>query len=302
MKKLLLILAAVLSGAVRGAEEKLDVVATLPDLAAVAMHVGGPFINLSCLANPAEDPHFVDPKPSFAKLLNKADLLIDGGAELEVGWLPPLVQNARNPKILPGQPGRLAASEGIDLKERPAGPVDRSQGDVHAAGNPHFMMDPKNAILVAAKIAERFAKLDPDHLAQYRQNAAGFEDEVDSRLHIWLQMMAPVKGAKVITYHRSFTYFLDCFGLELVDTIEPKPGIEPSPSHMAELIKKAKGAGVKFILIEDNRPRKTAEKIAQEIGAKVVILRHMPETGGQTRYTAWIRGMVEAIEKANGLP
>lgn len=280
-----------------GAQDKLNVVATLPDLAAIAMQVGGPFINLSTLANPAEDPHFVDPKPSFAKTLNKADLLIDGGADLESGWLPPLVQNARNPKILPGQPGRFSGSQGIVLKEKPS-TADRSQGDVHMAGNPHYLMDPANAGILAAKLAERLAQLDPDDGTIYKQNASKFADEIDARNNVWEKMMVPFKGTKVITYHRTFNYFLDHFGLELFDTIEPKPGIEPSATHIASLIARAKTAGVKFILIEENRPRKTPEKIAQEIGAKVVVLRHMPESTGQIRYTAWIRGMVESLGKA----
>jgi ABC-type Zn uptake system ZnuABC Zn-binding protein ZnuA len=278
---------------------QLEVVATLPDVAAVAMQVGGPFIHLSTLANPSEDPHFVDPKPSFAKLLNKADLLIEGGADLEVGWLPPLIQNARNPKILPGQPGRFSASEGVDLKERPTGPMDRSQGDVHPSGNPHYMMDPMNAIIVAKNLAERFAKLDAANASAYKQNAETMREEIVAQLGLWKQMMTPFKNSKVITYHRSFNYFLDRFGLELFNTLEPKPGIEPSPSHIAELIKKGKEAGIKFVVIEDNRSRKTPDKVAQEIGATVVVLRHMPEVTGQARYTAWIRGMVEAFEKAN---
>lgn len=303
MKRILL--ACVLSALCatpRAAEEMLNIVATLPDLAAVAMQVGGPFIHLSCLANPAEDPHFVDPKPSFAKLLNKADLLVEGGADLEIGWLPPLVQNARNPKILPGQPGLIRASDGIDLKERPTGPVDRSQGDVHPMGNPHYMMDPLNAQIVARNLAERMAKLDPEHGKQFKENAVKFSDEIDARLTTWTKMMEPFKGVKVITYHKSFTYFLDRFGLELFDTIEPKPGIEPSPSHIADLIKKGQGAGIKFILIEENRPRKTPERVAKEIGARVVILRQMPDTAGQTRYTGWIRGMIETIQKAGKTP
>jgi zinc/manganese transport system substrate-binding protein len=299
MKRFFLILTLVIMAVVSRAAEKLEVVATLPDLAVVAMQVGGPFINLNTLANPSEDPHFVDPKPSFAKLLNKADLLIEGGADLEVGWLPPLVQNARNPKILPGQPGRFVASEGVPLKDRPTGPVDRSQGDVHPNGNPHYLMDPSNAPIVAKNLAERLAKLDPDNAQMYKQNAEAFREEILARTEIWKQMMEPFKGAKVITYHRSFNYFLDRFGLELFDTLEPKPGIEPSPSHIADLIKKGKEAGIKYILIEDNRPKKTADKVASEIGAKVVVLRHMPDTTKQARYTSWIRGMVEAMEKAN---
>src|ERR1043165_5682898 len=158
MKKLILIWALTAIALITpAAEKKLNVVCTLPDLAAVTDAVGGQLINLSCLAGPSEDPHFVDPRPSFVKLLNKADLLIEGGVELEIGWLPPLVQNVRNSKILVGQSGHLNAAEKVQIKERPTGPVDRSQGDVHPLGNPHYLMDPMNAIVVAQQIAARFA-------------------------------------------------------------------------------------------------------------------------------------------------
>lgn len=283
-------------------ETKLNVVATLPDLAAVTVQVGGAFVNVSCLANPAEDPHFVDPKPSFARLLNKADLLIDGGADLEVGWLPPLVQTARNAKVLPGQSGRFSASDGVPLKEVPTGPVDRSQGDVHPSGNPHYMMDPQNGAIVAHKIAERLGKLDAAHAAAFEANAKQFDEQLRAHMAGWQKMMEPFKGQKVITYHKSFTYFLDRFGLELFDTIEPKPGIDPSPSHIAELIKKGKEAGIKTIIIEENRPRRTADRVAQEIGAKVVVLHHMPEASADGRYVAWIQGMIETLAKSAAKP
>ena len=300
MKKLILIwLVTALALATTAAEKKLNVVCTLPDLAAVANEVGGSLINLSCLAGPSEDPHFVDPRPSFAKLLNKADLLIEGGIELEVGWLPPLIQNARNAKILLGQPGHLNAAERVEIKERPTGPVDRSQGDVHPLGNPHYMMDPLNATVVAQEIAERLGRIDPAHASDYAQNSKKFAAEIQAQLPNWLKIMEPFKGAKVITYHKSFPYFIERFGLEFFDALEPKPGVEPSPSHIAELIKKGKGAGIKFILIEENRPRKTPEKVAQEIGAKVVILHHMPQTTGQDRYATWMREMVEAVANAS---
>jgi zinc/manganese transport system substrate-binding protein len=299
MKKLFWALTlAALPFLARPADAPLNVVATLPDLAALADQIGGSSIKLSCLANPAEDPHFIDPKPSFVKLLNKADLLIEGGAELEAGWLPPLVQNARNAKILPGQSGRLSGGEGVPLKDVPAGPLDRSQGDVHPAGNPHYLMDPLNAVIVAQKISAKLGSLDAPHAADYLKSAKAFDDEIHARLPEWEKMLAAIKGQKVITYHKSFTYFLDRFGLELFDTIEPKPGIEPSPAHIAGLINRAKAAGIKYILIEENRPRRMPDRLAQEIGAQVVVLHHMPQTAGDARYIAWMRGIVETIQKA----
>ena len=299
MKQILFSVALAILGFSTQAADKLQVVATLPDLAAIAAEVGGGAIILNTLAKPSEDPHFVDPKPSFAKILNKADLLIEGGADLELGWLPPLVQNARNPKILPGQPGRLSASDGIVLKERPAGPVDRSQGDVHPAGNPHYLMDPLNGPIVARNLAARFGKLQPAASAMFLENAASFEKQISSHMAEWRKSLSPLKDVKVITYHRTFTYFLDRFGLDLFDTIEPKPGIEPSPSHIAGLINRAKVAGVKVVLVEENRPRKTPERVAREIGAQLVIVPHMPDAAVSGKYVQWINQLVETIGKAN---
>ena len=296
MKKFL-ILALALFGISPGAADKLQVVATLPDLGAIAAEVGGAAITLNTLAQPSEDPHFVDPKPSFAKLLNKADLLIEGGADLEVGWLPPLIQGARNPKILPNQPGRFAASEGLEMKERPTGPVDRSQGDVHPAGNPHFLLDPLNASVVARNLAERMGKLQPSSAATFRGNAATLEKHVSAHMNEWNKTMTPLKGAKVITFHRSFTYLLDRFGLELFDTIEPKPGIEPSATHIAGLINRAKNAGIKAVIVEENRPRKTPERVAKEIGAPLVIVKHMPASA-EGKYVEWMSELVDAIGKS----
>ena len=299
MKKLIFVwLLAALTLVNPAAEKKLNIVCTLPDLAAVTDQVAGKLINLSCLAGPSEDPHFVDPRPSFVKLLNKADLLVEGGADLEVGWLPPLVQNARNSRILVGQTGHLNCAEKVEIKERPNGPVDRSQGDVHPLGNPHYMMDPQNAVIVAQQIAERLAQLDSAHANDFKQNAQKFSEQIKTQLPEWQKLVEAVKGQKVITYHKSFPYFLERFGLVFFDALEPKPGIEPSPSHIADLIKRGKEAGIKLILIEENRPKKTPERVAQEIGAKVVVLHHMPEITGPDRYATWIRGMVQAVADA----
>lgn len=300
MKKLILILTMItLALTAQGAEKKLNVVCTLPDLAAVTDAVGGQFINLTCLAAPSEDPHFVDPRPSFAKLLNKADLLIEGGVELEIGWMPPLLQNARNSRILAGQLGNLNAADGVEIKERPTGPVDRSQGDVHPLGNPHYLMDPLNAIVVAQHVADRLSQLAPAHANEFKQNAQKFAEQIKAKLPEWEKTMEPVKGQQVITYHKSFPYFIDRFGLKFFDALEPKPGIEPSPSHIAELIRNGKAAGIKLILIEENRPKRTPDRVAQDMGAKVVVLHHMPEVTGADRYAGWISGMVAAVANAS---
>jgi len=257
------------------AQAKLNVVATLPDLGSVAQEVGGDRIKATSLARGSEDPHFVDARPSYIAVLNKADLLIYGGAELEMGWLPPLVNNARNGKILPGAPGNLNAAIGVHLLDIPVGPVDRSQGDVHPGGNPHYMLDPLNAKIVATSIAEKLAMLDSPNAESYRTNARRFGERLDKKLTEWSKKMESLRGTKVVTYHKSLDHFLERFGLVLTGTIEPKPGIEPSPTHINALIPRMKQEGVKLMLIEPNRAKKTPNYVAQATGAKLVFAPQM---------------------------
>jgi len=214
---------------------QIRVVATTPDLAAVAKEIGGDRVTVAALAKPTEDPHFVDAKPSFIVTLNRADALIEGGAELEMGWLPPLLENARNGKIGAGAPGRIVASEGIRLAEIPTS-FDRSKGDIHSLGNPHFMIDPMNVKIVARNIATHLAQIDPKSAATYSANLAKFNTRLDAKLAQWQQQLAPYKGAKIVTYHRDFPYLAQRFGLVTLDELEPKPGIAPSPAHLAQVI------------------------------------------------------------------
>lgn len=257
------------------AQAKLNVVATLPDFAAVARVVGGDYVDVTSLAKPTEDPHFVDARPSFVVKLREADVLIDGGAELEIGWLPPLLQNARNPKIEIGQPGRVQASQGIRLMEVPA-QLSRAAGDVHAAGNPHFMVDPIIAKAVAAHIASAFATIDPAHAAAYQTNEKQFENSINAKLQEWGAKLLPYRGQSIVAYHDSWIYFAHRFGFKIDIFLEPKPGIPPSPSHLAEVIAEMKAQKIKAILVEPYQNRKIAEKVAQETGGKVVDFAQFP--------------------------
>lgn len=254
---------------------KLNVVASTPDLAAIVREVGGDQVDVTSLARGTEDVHFVDPKPSFIRILNQADALIEGGADLEVGWLPPLVLNARNPKIQLGQPGHIVAADVIRLSEVPTGPIDRSMGDVHPFGNPHFTLDPLNGKLIAGRIKERLCMLSFPACPVFTVNAKQFEEKIDSRLALWQKQMAPLRGTKVVTYHKSYSYLAERFGLRVVNTIEPKPGIPPSAAHVRDLVVQMKAEGVKLILLEPNRERKTPTFLAQETGAKVVLVLSM---------------------------
>jgi zinc/manganese transport system substrate-binding protein len=257
------------------ADAKIKVVSTLPDLASLAREIGGDKVEVSSMAKPTEDSHFVDARPSFVVQLRSADVLIDGGAELELGWLPPLLQNARNPKLEVGKPGRVQASQGVRLMNVPTN-VTRAAGDVHALGNPHFMTDPIIAKTVAQHIAQSFAAVDAPNAAFYDANYKKFEATINAKLQEWGATMLPFKGQSVVAYHDSWVYFAHRFGLNIDIFLEPKPGIPPSPSHLAEVIEKMKAQKIKAIIVEPFHDRKIAEKVAGSTGAKVVDFAQYP--------------------------
>jgi zinc/manganese transport system substrate-binding protein len=254
---------------------KLRVVATTPDLASIAREVGGKAVDVTALGKPTEDQHFVDAKPSHIVTLNRADVLIEGGAELELGWLPPILENSRNAKIAAGAPGRIVASQGIKLLEVPT-TFDRAKGDVHALGNPHYLIDPVNVKIVAREIADHLAQIDPRSAAQYQANLAAFNAKVDAKLAEWQKQLAPFKGAKIVTYHRDFVYLAQRFNLEVLETLEPKPGIAPSPSHLAKVISAMKAANARVILVQPYQNRRTAETVARQTGAVVLDIPQQP--------------------------
>jgi ABC-type Zn uptake system ZnuABC Zn-binding protein ZnuA len=270
---------------------QLRVVATTPDLAAVAREIGGDRVSVVALAKPTEDPHFVDAKPSFIVTLNRADALIEGGAELELGWLPPLLENSRNGKVAAGAPGRIVASEGIRLLEIPTS-FDRSKGDIHSLGNPHFMIDPVSVKTVARNIANHFAQIDPKSAAVYNANLAKFNSRLDAKVAEWQKQLAPFRGAKIVTYHRDFVYLAQRFGLTIVDELEPKPGIAPSPAHLAEVIGKMRANDVKVILVQPFQNRKTAETVARRTDAVVL---DAPQQPGAARNTAGYFDMMDNL-------
>ncbi|MDQ1272005.1 MAG: zinc/manganese transport system substrate-binding protein [Planctomycetota bacterium] len=253
------------------AHAKLNIVATTPDLGAIAREIGKDKVEVTSIAKPTEDPHFVDAKPSFIVKLNKADMLIDGGLHLEIGWLPNLVTGARNQKILPGNPGYLVASAGIPVLETPTS-LDRAMGDVHPLGNPHFMLDPSNGKIVATQICNRLCQNDAANCNYYKDNLKDFVARLDQKLSAWQKMTAPFRDTKIVTYHKTFPYFAKRFNLNVVETLEPKPGIPPSPTHINHIIPMMKNEGVKLIIIEQFRERKIPEFVANQTGAKVVIL------------------------------
>lgn len=258
-----------------GAQAKLNVVATTPDLAAIAQEIGGDKIALTTLARPTEDPHFVDAKPSFIVKLNRADVLIEGGAELEIGWLPALLNQARNAKIAAGTPGRIDCARGIAMLDVPA-TLDRSQGDIHAAGNPHYVIAPSNARIVAQNIASALAAMDEKNAETYRANLQKFTATLDAKLAEWRTTLAPFQGRSVVAYHDSWPYFAREFGLKLDLFLEPKPGIPPTPAHLAEVIQKMKAEDAHVIFVDAYLNRKTAETVARSTGATVLDVTQFP--------------------------
>jgi zinc/manganese transport system substrate-binding protein len=267
-----------LSAGAFGADAKLNVVTTTEDLASLAREVGGDRITVEAIARGYQDPHFVEAKPSFILKLQKADLLIVVGRELEIGWLPPLVQQCRNAKIQVGAEGHLDASQGVRILEIPTGQITRAMGDVHPQGNPHYWLDPENGRAIAKSICDRLSQFRPADRAYFEQRLADFNARLTEAVKKWTAQMAPYKGTKVVTYHRSFPNFADRFGLDIIGYVEPRPGIPPSPSHTFDLIQEMKRQNVKLILVEPYFDLKTPESVARAVGGRVLIL--PPSVGG----------------------
>jgi len=260
------------------ADTRLNVMTTTEDLAAIAREVGGDRITVESIAKGYQDPHFVEAKPSFILKLQKADLLIVVGRELEIGWLPPLIQQSRNAKVQVDADGYLDASQGVRILEIPTGQVTRAMGDVHPQGNPHYWLDPENARAMARSMSEKLAQFRPADRAYFEQRLAAFSARLTDAVKKWTAQMAPYKGTKVVTYHRSFPNFADRFGLDIIGYVEPKPGIPPSPGHTLELIQEMKRQNVRLILMEPYFDPTTPQSIARAVGGQVLVV--PPSVGG----------------------
>ena len=260
------------------AARKLRIVTTLSDFASLAETVGGDRVEATSLAKGYQDPHFVEPKPSFILKLHDADLLIVAGLELEIGYLPPLLDQARNNAIRPTGKGYLDASAGCEILDKPAGPVSRAMGDVHPYGNPHYWLDPENGRIIARAVAAKLSALDPDGKAVYEKNLAAFEARLTEAEARWSKAFAPFRGAKIVTYHSSWPNFAKYFGLDVVGFLEPKPGIPPTPQHKLEIINLMLEKKVPVVLMEVYFDRKDPDFVASKTGAKVVMI--PPSVGG----------------------
>ena len=280
MKKALAVLFAAVALAVSAPAfaAKLNVVSTLQDFASIAESIGGNRVETYALAKGYQDPHFVEAKPSFIVRLSRADLLIAAGLELEIGYLPPLIDQSRNARIHPGNPGYLDASTGCDILQRPTGQVTRAMGDVHPYGNPHYWTDPDNGRIIARSIAARLTELDPTGKATFDANLAAFETKLAAKEKEWDATMAPYAGTKIVTFHDSWPNFAKHFKLVVAGHVEPKPGIPPSPSHTLEIINLIQSQKIPVILVEPYFDSKTPNFIASKTGAAVVIF--YPSVGG----------------------
>lgn len=293
MKKILLILLAALAPLFA----KVEVAATYPFIAALTEKVGGEHVDVITLAKGNWDPHFVVPRPSLIRKVADADLLIINGAQLEIGWLPPLIRRANNPKVQPGTQGFLDLSRFVTLIDKPAA-VTRASGDVHPDGNPHYSTDPFFMPVLADAIADRLARVDPAHAAAYRANAKAFRSAWEPKLAQWQHDMAPLAGTKIVQYHQLYNYFLKRFGLVNIGNIEPLPGVDPSSRYTMGLIEQMRAVKVGLILQDVYHSPRTAEFIAEKTGARVVMMPHDVEAVHQAdTLTHLYDTMVERLRK-----
>lgn len=263
-----------------GAYAEVNVVTTVPDLASIAKEIGGDKVKVKSFAKGYQNPHYVDAKPSFIVDLNKADFLIYIGLDLEQGWLPILVTGARNSKInTPNRGGNLDTSTLVPLLDVATVKVDRSHGDIHPGGNPHFLLDPRNALKVASGIAERLGDIDPENKSFYENNLDSFSSSLKQKISDWDKQLKPYRGTKIFTYHKLWTYFINWSGLVEEGTIEPKPGIPPSPKHVADLVRIAEASDVRMVISANFYPKKTGEQIAKT--AKIQFISLPVQVGGE---------------------
>lgn len=254
------------------AQAKLKVLTTTEDLAAIARAVGGERVEVESLTPGAANPHFAEARPSMIRKVSRADALFVVGAGLEVGWLPPLLQNGRNGRVLPGAPGYLDLSTSVELLDKPTAPVSRAQGDVHAQGNPHYWLDPRNGARLAAAMAERLAQLDADGAAEYRARAQRFARQIDAHYPQWRARLRVLQDRPVIAYHTSFVYLARAFGFRIVDQVEPKPGIPPNAAHLARLLARIRAERIPLLIEEPYYERRSGAYLAAQTGIKVAVV------------------------------
>lgn len=282
------------------ADAQINVVTTLPDLASIAKQVGGDKVDVFSIAKGYQNPHFVDPKPSFIVKLSRADMFVTVGLDLEIGWAPSLLESSRNNDIQKGSPGYVDASEGISLLQVPNN-VSREEGDIHAYGNPHYWLDPLRGKQIAKNICDHLVDIAPDNETVFTKNLQAFNDKIDRKMEEWTQKIAPYKGTDIVAYHNEWVYFEERFGLKIVAFLEPKPGIPPTPSQLVKVIKTVKADDISVLINSPYFSSKSPEVIARNTGTEIVKMSTM--TGGYEKIVTYfdlfdynINRLVEAFE------
>ena len=287
MRRLQLLVLISIFTATSFAAGKLNVVASTTDLASLAAEVGGDRIEVQSIAKGYQDPHYVEAKPSFLLMLRRADLLLTVGLQLELGWLPPLITQCGNPKVQQNASGYFDASKFAKILDIPTTQITRAMGDVHPEGNPHYWLDPQNGLRIAKGIQQKLSEMRPADAAYFEQRFQAFSQKLAAAEKRYDDQMKPYRGRKVVTYHRSWPNFAERFGLNVVDYVEPRPGIPPGPQHTVQLIQMMKRDNVKVILVEPYFDLKTPNAVARETGAKVVVL--LPSVGGEKEVTDYFK-------------
>jgi len=281
------------------AQARLKVETTTQDLAAIAAVIGGQYVEVDSLTEGTRDPHFAVARPSMIRRVHNADLLLVIGAELEAGWLPPLLQSARNINLQPGQPGYLDLSSAVTLLGKHSKPVTRAMGDVHANGNPHYWLDPRNGIAIAKAITKKLSQLDPSHRNDYQTNYSHFKQRLEKKYRQWTQSLEYLKNQPVIAYHTSFIYLAHAFGFRVVDEVEPKPGISPSASSLVSLTARIKQENIRLLIMEPYYERRSASYLNEQTGIRIAVI---PQSVGAQdtikRYTDLFDVIVNIIVKA----
>ena len=250
----------------------LQIVTTTQDLAAITEAVGGQHVQVQSLTLGTRDPHFAAAKPSMIRKVFRADLLLVIGADMEIAWLPPLLSSARNARVQPGNPGYLDLSSVVTLLGKVSGPITRAMGDVHAKGNPHYWLNPRNGVLMAQAISMRLSELDPPNKNDYQRNLNIFLKNIYDKINIWQAELASLKDKPVIAYHRSFIYLADAFGFSIVDEVEPKPGIAPSGASLSALVSRIKSEGIDLLIMEPYYERRSAIYLNKQTGIRVTVI------------------------------
>lgn len=278
---------AVLFGPIPAEAKKLNVVTATTDMAALTQEVGGDKVAVESIAMGYQDPHFVEAKPSFLLKLRHADLLVLVGLQLEIGWLPKLIEQCGNPKVQVGASGYLDASQFAEILEVPQGTVTRAEGDVHPLGNPHYWLDPDNGRRIARGIANKLADMDPSDGPYFQERFQDFDKRLTAAEQKWEAEMKPYRGRKVVTYHRSFPNFAKHFNLDVIGYVEPRPGIPPTPSHTLALMQQMKRENCHVVLVEPYFDLKTPQSIGRETNAQVVV--YLPSVGGEKQVTNYFK-------------